>query len=135
MLSRRPPTVVSGPEVLDRFVGASEANVRGLFDYPLECPEEPNALHVIIFDEFDALGSPRGAGGGTTDNVRDSVVNQLLTKIDGVAELTLPTLVIGLTNRRDLIDPALLRPGERCCVRLSGQGVVAISAAPSIDAL
>ena len=79
----------------------------------MECKDDPGALHVIIFDEFDALGAPRGGGGAsTTDNVRDSVVNQLLTKIDGVAELALPTLVIGLTNRRDLIDPALLRPGR-----------------------
>jgi vesicle-fusing ATPase len=76
------------------------------------------ALHVIIMDEFDAIARARGGRGGTGDQqsdagvARDSVVNQILVKMDGVDPLVVPTLVIGLTNRRSLIEPALLRPGR-----------------------
>lgn len=84
MLTLRPPTVVSGPEILERFVGSSEANVRALFDYPPEVPgggdaEQAGALHVIVLDEFDSIGQKRGGGGRENDGgdrVRDSVVNQ-----------------------------------------------------------
>jgi vesicle-fusing ATPase len=71
-------------------------------------------LHVIIFDEFDAVGRRRSAATMSSsegNGVRESVVNQLLAKLDGVTERN-NVLVIGLTNRRDLIDPALLRPGR-----------------------
>lgn len=82
VLTRRPPAVVSGPEILERFVGSSEANIRALFDYPPDVPgggeaEQASALHVIVMDEFDSIGQRRGRGaddGG--DRVRDSVVNQ-----------------------------------------------------------
>lgn len=82
VLTRRPPAVVSGPEILERFVGSSEANIRALFDYPPDVPggdeaEQDSALHVIVMDEFDSIGQRRGGGaddGG--DRVRDSVVNQ-----------------------------------------------------------
>lgn len=70
-----------------------------------------SGLHVIIFDEMDALTRTRGSLSGDSSGVRDSVVNQLLAKLDGVKEMD-NMLVIGLTNRRDLIDPALLRPGR-----------------------
>jgi vesicle-fusing ATPase len=76
------------------------------------------ALHVIIMDEFDAIARARGGRGGTGDQqsdagvARDSVVNQLLVKMDGVEPLEVPTLIIGLTNKRSLIEPALLRPGR-----------------------
>ena len=75
---------------------------------------EENELHVIVLDEFDAIARRRsenrgGNEGGTA--VRDSVVNQLLALMDGVARLPVPTFVIALTNRRELIDPAVLRPG------------------------
>jgi vesicle-fusing ATPase len=76
------------------------------------------ALHVIIMDEFDAIARARGGRGGTGDQqsdagvARDSVVNQLLVKMDGVDPLVVPTLIIGLTNKRSLIEPALLRPGR-----------------------
>lgn len=81
VLTRRPPTVVSGPEVLERFVGSSEANVRALFDFPPDVPggtdyHQANELHVIVLDEFDSIGQKRGGGDDGGDRVRDSVVNQ-----------------------------------------------------------
>lgn len=68
-----------------------------------------------VLDEFDAIARTRGGHGGDQGDAgvaRDSLVNQLLAKMDGVAPLAVPTLVIGLTNKRSLIDPALLRPGR-----------------------
>jgi vesicle-fusing ATPase len=67
-------------------------------------------LHVIIFDEIDAICKSRGSSRDGT-GVHDSIVNQLLTKIDGVDALN-NILLIGMTNRRDMIDEALLRPGR-----------------------
>jgi SpoVK/Ycf46/Vps4 family AAA+-type ATPase len=121
---------VSGPEVLDKFVGSSEKNLRAVFDSPPDIYDffrigEPNngddlaqaALHVVVMDEFDAIARTRGGAGGKGDQgdagvARDSVVNQLLAKMDGVEPLSVPTLVIGLTNKRSLVDEALLRPGR-----------------------
>lgn len=119
----RPITVVSGPELMDKYVGSSEKNLREVFDNPPDIYEKNNpalaaaALHVIIMDEFDAMARSRGGKGGGGDQsdagvARDSVVNQLLAKMDGVDALVVPTLVIGLTNKRSLIDAALLRPGR-----------------------
>ena len=75
------------------------------------------ALHVIVLDEFDAISRNRGGSGGKGDQgdagvARDSVVNQLLAKMDGVDGPGVPTLLVGLTNKPSLIDPALLRPGR-----------------------
>ncbi len=118
LASGREPRVVNGPELLARWVGASEENVRALFaDAEADWAKNGDAsdLHVIIFDEIDALCRHRGSGGGSSggsgNSVGDSVVNQLLTKLDGVASAP-NVLVIGLTNRRDLLDDALLRPGR-----------------------
>uniref|UniRef100_A0A1D5RG93 Vesicle-fusing ATPase n=1 Tax=Macaca mulatta TaxID=9544 RepID=A0A1D5RG93_MACMU len=69
-----------------------------------------SGLHIIIFDEIDAICKQRGSMAGST-GVHDTVVNQLLSKIDGVEQLN-NILVIGMTNRPDLIDEALLRPGR-----------------------
>lgn len=113
MLNAREPKIVNGPQILDKYVGESEANVRRLF---ADAEEEekragPNSgLHIIIFDEIDAICKARGSSGGNT-GVHDTVVNQLLSKIDGVEQLN-NILVIGMTNRRDMIDEALLRPGR-----------------------
>ncbi|XP_075236874.1 vesicle-fusing ATPase 1-like [Lycorma delicatula] len=113
MLNAREPKIVNGPQILDKYVGESEANVRRLF---AEAEEEekkmgPNSgLHIIIFDEIDAICKARGSVGSNT-GVHDTVVNQLLAKIDGVEQLN-NILVIGMTNRRDMIDEALLRPGR-----------------------
>ncbi|XP_061506887.1 vesicle-fusing ATPase 1 [Anopheles gambiae] len=113
MLNAREPKIVNGPQILDKYVGESEANVRRLF---ADAEEEEkrlgpaSGLHIIIFDEIDAICKARGTVGGNS-GVHDTVVNQLLAKIDGVEQLN-NILVIGMTNRRDMIDEALLRPGR-----------------------
>ena len=68
-------------------------------------------MQVIVFDEIDAFTRERGSLSGDTSGIRDSVVNQLLAKMDGVEQLD-NVLIIGLTNRAELIDTALLRPGR-----------------------
>lgn len=110
MLGAREPKVINGPEVLNKYYGQSEENIRNLFK---DAEEEYNRvgdnseLHLIIFDEMDSLFRERGTG----SNLGDSVVNQLLSKMDGVNSLN-NVLIIGMTNRRDLLDPAMLRPGR-----------------------
>jgi vesicle-fusing ATPase len=109
----REPKVVNGPEILSKFVGESEKNIRELFaDAEREQKEagDDSELHVIIFDEIDAIAKARGSHRDGT-GVHDSLVNQLLSKIDGVDALN-NVLLIGMTNRLDMIDPALLRPGR-----------------------
>ena len=119
----RPITVVSGPEIMDKFVGSSEKNLREIFDSPPDIYDKYRigekdggeavaraALHVVVMDEFDAVARTRGGRGGKGEQgdagvARDSVVNQLLAKMDGVYPLHVPTLVIGLTNKRSLIEP------------------------------
>uniref|UniRef100_A0A3P8Z4B2 Vesicle-fusing ATPase n=1 Tax=Esox lucius TaxID=8010 RepID=A0A3P8Z4B2_ESOLU len=113
MLNSREPKIVNGPEILNKFVGESEANIRKLFADAEEEQKRLGAnsgLHIIIFDELDAICKQRGTGQGST-GVHDTVVNQLLSKIDGVEQLN-NILVIGMTNRPDLIDDALMRPGR-----------------------
>ena len=113
VLKAHAPKIVNGPEIFDRFVGGSEENIRRLFaDAEREYADAGDAsqLHVIIFDEIDAICKKRGTTSGST-GVNDSVVNQLLSKIDGVDALN-NVLVIGMTNRPDMIDEALTRPGR-----------------------
>ncbi|XP_062330473.1 vesicle-fusing ATPase-like isoform X3 [Osmerus eperlanus] len=113
MLNAREPKIVNGPEILNKYVGESEANIRKLFADAEEEQKRLGAnsgLHIIIFDEIDAICKQRGSMAGST-GVHDTVVNQLLSKIDGVEQLN-NILVIGMTNRPDLIDEALLRPGR-----------------------
>lgn len=114
MLNAREPKVINGPEVLNKFVGQSEENIRKLFaDAEKEYKEkgDESGLHIIIFDELDAVCKQRGSGAGGGTGVGDSVVNQLLSKLDGVDQLN-NILLIGMTNRMDMIDDALLRPGR-----------------------
>ncbi|KAM4059181.1 ATPase family associated with various cellular activities (AAA) domain-containing protein [Hirsutella rhossiliensis] len=114
MLNARPPKVINGPEVLNKYVGQSEENIRKLFaDAEKEYKEkgDESSLHIIIFDELDAVCKQRGSGAGGGTGVGDSVVNQLLSKLDGVDQLN-NILLIGMTNRKDMIDDALLRPGR-----------------------
>lgn len=114
MLNAREPKVINGPEVLNKYVGQSEENIRKLFaDAEKEYKEkgEESGLHIIIFDELDAVCKQRGSGAGGGTGVGDSVVNQLLSKLDGVDQLN-NILLIGMTNRKDMIDDALLRPGR-----------------------
>ncbi|XP_015764199.1 PREDICTED: vesicle-fusing ATPase-like [Acropora digitifera] len=146
MLNTREPKIISGPEVLNKYVGESEANIRKLF---AEAEEEQKKVQFSLCTFIPAVGnrnketSKKMLGchcldligqvsdrvdsycdinvyeflfvvnlfqsGGT--GVQDSVVNQLLAKIDGVEQLN-NVLLIGMTNRRDLIDDALLRPGR-----------------------
>jgi len=113
MLNGKEPKVVNGPEILNKYVGASEENIRNLFaDAEAEYKQKGDAsgLHIIIFDEIDAICKQRGSDKSGT-GVHDTVVNQMLSKIDGVDALN-NILVIGMTNRKDMIDSALLRPGR-----------------------
>ncbi|GER47362.1 vesicle-fusing ATPase family protein [Striga asiatica] len=108
-----PPHIVNGPEVLSKFVGETEKNVRDLFadaEHDQRTKGDQSDLHIIIFDEIDAICKSRGSTRDGT-GVHDSIVNQLLTKIDGVESLN-NVLLIGMTNRKDLLDEALLRPGR-----------------------
>ncbi|TPX19533.1 transport between ER and Golgi ATPase protein [Coccidioides immitis] len=114
MLNAKEPKVINGPEILNKYVGQSEENVRKLFaDAEKEYREkgEESGLHIIIFDELDAVCKQRGSGAGGGTGVGDSIVNQLLSKLDGVDQLN-NILLIGMTNRMDMIDDALLRPGR-----------------------
>ncbi|CAJ2511844.1 Uu.00g074690.m01.CDS01 [Anthostomella pinea] len=114
MLNAREPKIINGPEILNKFVGQSEENVRKMFadaEKEYKQKKEDSDLHIIIFDELDAVCKQRGSGAGGGTGVGDSVVNQLLSKLDGVDQLN-NILLIGMTNRKDLIDDALLRPGR-----------------------
>ncbi|MGB3303630.1 AAA family ATPase [Gordonia sp. (in: high G+C Gram-positive bacteria)] len=95
---------VKGAELLDKWVGSSERAVRDLFTRARE-----SAPSMIFLDEVDALAPRRG--GSTDSGVADRVVAALLTELDGAEPLT-DVVVLGATNRPDLIDPALLRPGR-----------------------
>ncbi|KAE9992519.1 putative pectate lyase A [Venturia inaequalis] len=94
---------VKGPEILNKYIGASEKSVRDLF-------ERASAARpcVLFFDEFDAIAPKRGHD---STGVTDRVVNQLLTQMDGAEGLS-GVYVLAATSRPDLIDPALLRPGR-----------------------
>lgn len=94
---------VKGPEVLDKYIGASEQNVRDLF-----AKAQSAAPCILFFDEFEALAPRRGSD---STGVTDRVVNQLLTFLDGVEETT-GVYVVAASSRPDMLDPALLRPGR-----------------------
>ncbi|WP_044958073.1 ATP-binding protein, partial [Halarchaeum acidiphilum] len=94
---------VAGPELVDKYVGESEKAVREIFERARR-----TAPCVVFFDEIDAVGSARGP---ETSEATERVVSQLLTELDAAAEN--PNLVVlAATNRRDALDPALLRPGR-----------------------
>ena len=116
-LRSRPVKIITAPELLDRWVGGSEALVRSMFE---DAEEELRAcngdalksgLHVIIIDEIDAVFRKRTTAEDSGEATRSSVVNQILSKLDGVNAIA-NVLLIGLTNRRELLDNALLRPGR-----------------------
>jgi vesicle-fusing ATPase len=113
LLNCKTPKIINGPEILSKYVGESEKNIRALFgDAELEQQQkgDKSQLHLIIFDEFDSLCKKRGMSNDGT-GVGDNIVNQLLSKIDGVNSLN-NILLIGMTNRKDLIDEAILRQGR-----------------------
>ncbi|MCD7447936.1 AAA ATPase cdc48 [Datura stramonium] len=97
---------VKGPELLTMWFGESEANVREIFDKARQ-----SAPCVLFFDELDSIATQRGNSVGDAGGAADRVLNQLLTEMDGMtAKKTV--FIIGATNRPDIIDPALLRPGR-----------------------
>jgi len=116
-LRARTPKIVSAPELLDRWVGGSEKLVRLLFaDAEAElaaCQGDAtkSALHVVCIDEIDAVFRKRSSAEDSGEATRSSVVNQILAKLDGVNSIP-NLLLIGMTNRRELLDEALLRPGR-----------------------
>lgn len=97
---------VKGPEVLSKWVGESEKAVRKIFTKARQL-----APSIIFFDEIDAIAPRRGGNMDEGSNVTERVVNQLLTEMDGLETLA-DVVVIAATNRPDIIDPALLRPGR-----------------------
>lgn len=97
---------VKGPELLTMWFGESEANVRDLFDKARQA-----SPCVIFFDEMDSIAKARGSGGGGASEAGDRVINQILTEIDGVGARK-SVFVIGATNRPDILDPAIMRPGR-----------------------
>lgn len=98
---------IKGPELLTMWFGESEANVREVFD-----KARAAAPCVLFFDELDSIGTARGSGhGGDGGGAGDRVMNQLLTEIDGVG-VKKNVFFIGATNRPELLDEALLRPGR-----------------------
>jgi transitional endoplasmic reticulum ATPase len=94
---------VKGPELISKWVGESEKHVRELFKKAKQVSPA-----IIFFDEFDSISKSRGGFGNDSG---EKVVNQLLTELDGVEDLE-NVMVVAATNRMDLIDPALLRPGR-----------------------
>lgn len=96
-------SVVNGPELLNKYVGESEANLRNILR------NTSSKLKVVFMDEFDAIGKERSNSEGS--NVANNIVNQMLAIMDGVDQQN-NLLIIAATNRLDVIDPALLRPGR-----------------------
>ena len=96
---------IKGPELLNKYVGESEKGVREVFE-----KARSNAPSVVFFDEIDSIATERGQG-MSDSGVGERVVSQLLTELDGIEELE-DVVVIATTNRPDLIDTALLRPGR-----------------------
>jgi transitional endoplasmic reticulum ATPase len=97
---------IKGPELLSKWVGESEKGVREVFRKARQA-----APCIIFFDEIDAIAPRRGGGFGGDSHVTERLISQLLTELDGLEILT-NVIVIGATNRPDIVDPALLRPGR-----------------------
>ena len=99
---------IKGPELLNKYVGETERQIRLVFQRAREKAEEGVPV-IIFFDEMDSLFRTRGTG--ISSDMESTIVPQLLAEIDGVESLR-DVIVIGATNREDLIDPAILRPGR-----------------------
>merc|ERR1711972_537852 len=97
---------IKGPELLTMWFGESEANVRELFD-----KARSSAPCVLFFDELDSIARARGSSSGDAGGAGDRVINQILTEMDGM-DSKKSVFIIGATNRPDIIDPAVLRPGR-----------------------
>ena len=113
---RRPATTttrsyflnIKGPELLNKYVGETERQIRLIFQRAREKSEEGVPV-IVFFDEMDSLFRTRGTG--ISSDIESTIVPQLLAEIDGVESLK-NVIVIGASNREDLIDPAILRPGR-----------------------
>jgi proteasome-associated ATPase len=99
---------VKGPELLNKYVGETERHIRLIFSRAREKASEGTPV-VVFFDEMDSLFRTRGSG--VSSDVETTIVPQLLSEIDGVERLE-NVIVIGASNREDMIDPAILRPGR-----------------------
>jgi transitional endoplasmic reticulum ATPase len=97
---------IKGPELLTMWFGESEANVREIFDKARQA-----APCVLFFDELDSIARARGSSVGDAGGAADRVINQILTEMDGM-NAKKNVFIIGATNRPDIIDPAILRPGR-----------------------
>jgi len=97
---------IKGPELLTMWFGESEANVRDVFD-----KARMAAPCVLFFDELDSIAKSRGGSGGDGGGASDRVINQILTEMDGMGAKK-NVFIIGATNRPDIIDSAILRPGR-----------------------
>lgn len=95
---------IKGPALMSKYVGESERSIREVFKRARQ-----SAPCILFFDEMDAIAPARGGGGDS--HVSERVISQLLTEIDGTEELK-GVFILGATNRKDIIDPALLRPGR-----------------------
>ncbi|WP_370636128.1 proteasome ATPase [Aeromicrobium sp. Leaf350] len=99
---------IKGPELLNKYVGETERHIRLVFQRAREKASEGTPV-IVFFDEMDSLFRTRGSG--VSSDVENTIVPQLLSEIDGVEGLE-NVLVIGASNREDMIDPAILRPGR-----------------------
>jgi len=97
---------ISGSDFVEMFVGVGAARVRDMFEQA-----KKHAPCIVFIDEIDAVGRQRGAGLGGGNDEREQTLNQLLVEMDGF-EATMGVIVIAATNRPDVLDPALLRPGR-----------------------
>jgi len=97
---------IKGPELLTMWFGESEANVREIFD-----KARGAAPCILFFDELDSIARSRGSSAGDAGGAGDRVINQILTEMDGMGPKK-NVFIIGATNRPDIIDPAILRPGR-----------------------
>ena len=99
---------IKGPELLNKFVGETERRIRLIFERARELASDGRPV-IIFFDEMESIFRTRGSG--VSSDMETTVVPQLLTEIDGVEDIA-NVIVIGATNREELIDPAILRPGR-----------------------
>ncbi|XP_058497554.1 transitional endoplasmic reticulum ATPase isoform X1 [Solea solea] len=97
---------IKGPEMLTMWFGESEANVRDVFDKARQA-----APCILFFDELDSIAKSRGGSAGDAGGAADRVINQILTEMDGMSDKK-NVFIIGATNRPDIIDSAILRPGR-----------------------